>query len=778
MSVKNNFIDTRVSHETKKNKKREYKNRKVFNLKAMEALTDKISFLRNKYEILSINAQEKLGYHYNEILNILLFYKYVKSDKKLFKIYLKIKNAINKGYNFLEKNKKIKKENLNMENKTHFAINKKTNKILESWNYFGYDINELKKYKDEYFTKKLKKIYPNINESDVTVLTKDSLTKKDINPNMKDNWEKYNFTHFAIQNSDNKILFGFNYEGLSQEELNKNKVNYFINVLKQVYPDINPSEIKIVKSDKLPVSEPLNESNWVGFINENIDIKYFINENKKQINPEKITNMVNSINELIGQAYDSDGEPIYVLDKNSTLEESIAYEPIEYSNNKLIIKYKNEFGKTYSEIIKSDDIETEGIDTLKHIYKLYKLALKNITESTSMGSAFPAGGEPTGGYPVANPKHRPKKGFDLSPNQDMHKAKNMLPSVKNALKSFQKFSKKKNTSETGIVDPVRTTHYAGTKKSVNENYNLIDLDELLNDNIIYRKIDNNPFKSKPLELLRENNRDSIIEFLLEHQGTLLPEVYNQRQLNGMSLRTLNDYYKKLVQRLHLNEEKKPDALLNLNKIHAENKKNATTYFKKDASQKTTSLLVDKGEGDGLKYDSDSLNMKDIPKFEKQSEHQKQYLEVIHRGLEDVVPENMPDGKPNQKWEDRKKELAGEKVYNDAKKRIKAKKDFKIGTNRAMLAQKDLPKVPNDMSLIKENNIIDQIQSFYKDDKNQRKPVIFNVNDIIILENKKHTKNFKELDYKCLGQKLSEDFLNLVNNRKLLYSTTDKKVYLV
>ena len=78
----------------------------------MEALVDKVSFLKTKYDALAVNAQEKLGYHYNEILNILLFHKYVKGNKKLFDYYKKIKDAINKGYDF-DKQKKLKENTIN-----------------------------------------------------------------------------------------------------------------------------------------------------------------------------------------------------------------------------------------------------------------------------------------------------------------------------------------------------------------------------------------------------------------------------------------------------------------------------------------------------------------------------------------------------------------------------------------------------------------------------------------------------------------------------------------
>jgi hypothetical protein len=144
---------------------------------------------------------------------------------------------------------------------------------------------------------------------------------------------------------------------------------------------------------------------------------------------------------------------------------------------------------------------------------------------------------------------RPKKGFDLSYGQDMYKAKNMLPSVKKGIKKYQsEFSNPtfKQTTEPEFITPVKTTHYSGTKKkAMKEGYDLVDLDALMDDDIVeYKKLSSpsNAFKSPKVELIRENNRDSITDFIVKHQGHELPEYYNKRQLNNLSLKTLNEYF--------------------------------------------------------------------------------------------------------------------------------------------------------------------------------------------------------------------------------------------
>lgn len=721
-------IDTRVK-ATKKGKKREFKNRKTFSLKAMEALVDKVSFLKNKYDTLAVNAQEKLGYHYNEILNILLFHKYVKSKPKLFSMYKKIKDAINKGYEF-DKVKKLEestmKKNAKNNKSTHFAIDKRTNKILESWNYEGHDIEDLKNYKNEYFKKTMVENHPNINMKDVKIVAKNNLLKEGLNPDNKNDWQKYNYTHFALLKEFNQILCGYNYSNISQEELSKNKKEFFLEQIMREYGnEVDPKDVKIVKAEK--IKNPLNKSNWVG---------------------------------LISEAYCG---PKKELKKPTA--------------KKLSNKKKEEI----------------------------------IDESTDVGSVFGAEG-----MPVANPYMRPKKGFSMKKNQDMWDAENMLPSVKKSIERLQDFAhpvfkkgKKKAKGmkvnyATGIVHPNTNSHefgggpnvkYPKKPKTIDEGLSLIDLEALMNDEIEYVKLDNqnkNPFKSTKPELIRENNRDSIIEFLVKYQGHHLPEVYNKRQFNNMALKTLNEHYAKVVDRLGLmNEEAKPKALVNIAALNKQTQNDSNNYYKKDASNKTTTMLVQKGEGDGLVYDKDSLQRKDIPKYKYQSEHQQEYLKKITRGLQDFQPENGPNGEVDPEWLARKEALmsnteAGKEAFKNAQNRIKAKQDYKIGTNKAVLLQKDLPKVSkadkvlkeSSFNLIKETNILDQVQSFYLDEDNRKKPVIFDSNDIITMVSEEKLMGCKELTYKGLGQTLSEDFKNKVLNKKLLYSPDSKKVYLV
>ncbi len=781
--IQSNDVDTRVSGSKKKTKKREFKNRKTFSLKAMEALVDKVSFLKTKYDALAVNAQEKLGYHYNEILNILLFHKYVKGNKKLFDNYKKIKDAINKGYEF-KKSKKVQENKMgkmmNESNATHFAINKKTNKILESWNYEGYDHNELKTFKNEYFAKDVKKSYPSLKESDYMVVTKSNLHKRNLNESSKADWQKYTYTHFALLKETNHILYGYNYENLSQKELNENKNNYFLNILSETYgSEIQPKEITIVKADKLEklgIKNALSKKNWVGLINEAYCGKMEEDASSTNDTHFAVTKDTNKI--LFGWDY-SDVDP-----------EELSQFKNDYFFNDIIDMFDG-YNNRNVIILTRKSLEKRGLnpnDTTNWMQSM------NEESGGDVGSAFP------GGIPV-----KPDS-MSLKPGQNMFdKPVNMSSAMEKGLKGFQNFGAGKAKGKgnmkidysTGIVNPDTKTHQAsgGKRFKVNESTNsLIDLNALMNDEIEYRKSESrtpeNKFKSPTLQLIRENNRDSIVDFLIKNQGRLLPEVYNLRQFNTMSLKTLNEHYSKVVRLLELNEEVKPKALTNIDSLNKQSQKDSNSYYKNDASNKTTTMLVQKGEGDGLVYDKDSRQRKDIPKYKYQSEHQKDYLEKIHRGLEDFEPEKGPNGEVDPVWLARKEALmsnteAGKEAFKNAQKRMKARDDYHLRTVKPIFNQDDLPKVKkqdkalkeSNFQVVKESGILDQIQSFYIDEDNRKKPVIFDANKLVESFNEKELMGCKELTYKGLGQTLTEDFKNKVLNKKLLYSPDSKKVYL-
>jgi hypothetical protein len=94
-------------------------------------------------------------------------------------------------------------------------------------------------------------------------------------------------------------------------------------------------------------------------------------------NNPKIERLVAGINDLIAKAVDSDGDPIGVIEPDTTWQEPYMYSPIEYKNGQLKITSKSPYQKTSNvDIILSRNMEYEGLPTLRLIMRMYKKAIK------------------------------------------------------------------------------------------------------------------------------------------------------------------------------------------------------------------------------------------------------------------------------------------------------------------------------------------------------------------------------------------------------------------
>jgi hypothetical protein len=124
-----------------------------------------------------------------------------------------------------------------------------------------------------------------------------------------------------------------------------------------------------------------------------------IKEGVAQNNP-KIEKYVNKINGLISQAFDSDGDPIGVIDPTSTWEEPYVYEPIIYKNGILKIVSYSWYKPTEKsvDVIKSGDMEYEGVPTLQLISRMYNKALKNRYRQIGVNLNEEEGFASDGGY--------------------------------------------------------------------------------------------------------------------------------------------------------------------------------------------------------------------------------------------------------------------------------------------------------------------------------------------------------------------------------------------
>ena len=71
---------------------------------------------------------------------------------------------------------------------THFAVNKQTNLIITGWDYKGYDNEELKQFKADYFMSDL--INLDVDPSEVKILLRKSIEKMGIDITNTINWQK------------------------------------------------------------------------------------------------------------------------------------------------------------------------------------------------------------------------------------------------------------------------------------------------------------------------------------------------------------------------------------------------------------------------------------------------------------------------------------------------------------------------------------------------------------------------------------------------------------
>lgn len=83
--------------------------------------------------------------------------------------------------------RRIIRESSEEDNYTHFAVNKETKKIVNGWDYHGYDPSELRQFKKDYFFDDLEDY--GLNPKDYVILTKGYLIRREgIDPNDQSNW--------------------------------------------------------------------------------------------------------------------------------------------------------------------------------------------------------------------------------------------------------------------------------------------------------------------------------------------------------------------------------------------------------------------------------------------------------------------------------------------------------------------------------------------------------------------------------------------------------------
>lgn len=91
-------------------------------------------------------------------------------------------------------------------NYTHFAVNKKTNLIVNGWDYSDYEPYDLRNDRRYYFMDDL--IDMGFNPADYTILTRNVLIRRGIDPNNEmENWSNDGLVSLIDQNRQNKTQY-------------------------------------------------------------------------------------------------------------------------------------------------------------------------------------------------------------------------------------------------------------------------------------------------------------------------------------------------------------------------------------------------------------------------------------------------------------------------------------------------------------------------------------------------------------------------------------------
>lgn len=106
-------------------------------------------------------------------------------------------------------------------------------------------------------------------------------------------------------------------------------------------------------------------------------VETIIQEYVSKNNPQ-VERLVNKINDMLYNSIDKNtGDPLELIDKTSTWEEPIIYEPIIYQNGRLKITSYSPYKKDKNtEIIWPRDMEMEGVPYLKQIARMINSAIK------------------------------------------------------------------------------------------------------------------------------------------------------------------------------------------------------------------------------------------------------------------------------------------------------------------------------------------------------------------------------------------------------------------
>lgn len=335
--------------------------------------------------------------------------------------------------------------------------------------------------------------------------------------------------------------------------------------------------------------------------------------------------------------------------KYTIKKENILY--IEYSTDSL---KKHNIYKIILEKLGYEFIRKSG----ENFYYRKNSYSNELTETTTTASVF--GGS---GFPLM------RGVFNLSKGQDMFDPKNKI---------VDKIKSKQINKDMSIV----------SRKQIQEKYfknidisNINEVDNFLNENYS-NNIDEHHIESRKgkINFILSNSDEYSETDLVYCSDDEINDIYTGIE-NGKFSDNTSDIDKQIldaeslmseINSLYMNEETKHPFLKNIDKINKENSKNSKTYFK-DLNKGVQKMINRKsGSTESIEfehdYDKDSKKLNVLRKAIDNTDNNKEYLEVVHRGLEDLEPTY-----PNKEWEKNSKKYMGDDLYNQGKKRRDEKK---------------------------------------------------------------------------------------------------------
>ena len=362
--------------------------------------------------------------------------------------------------------------------------------------------------------------------------------------------------------------------------------------------------------------------------------KFFYNASIKSTNKHEQYKVFKYISDILN----------YTIQKENITK--ISYEAIDRKHN----IYKKVLEKLGFKLIRnSGEI---------YFYEKINSSSNELTETTTTASVF--GGS---GFPLM------RGVFNLSKGQDMFDPKNKI---------VDKIKSKQINKDMSVVN----------RKQIQEKYfknidisNINEVDNFLNENYS-NNIDEHHIESRKgkINFILSNSDEYSETDLVYCSDDEINDIYTGIE-NGKFSDNTSDIDKQIldaeslmseINSLYMNEEAKHPFLKNIDKINKENSKNSKTYFK-DLNKGVQKMINRKsGSTESIEfehdYDKDSKKLNVLRKAIDNTDNNKEYLEVVHRGLEDLEPTY-----PNKEWEKNSKKYMGDDLYNQGKKRRDEKK---------------------------------------------------------------------------------------------------------